>query len=517
MSKQTKISDTEGQKFTAIYVRRSVSDRDKGNNSLSIDSQKADCIKSLEEGEQYCIYCDDGKSGKDIEHRPAFQRMMSDAEKGLIARIIVKKYDRFSRNLREFLNVSNQLNGYGIRVTSLSEDFDTGTKEGRAMQSQMLIFAELERETIAARVADAYKTRARETGFYQGGKVYYGYTPKRMTKNGKTGSVLVPSDKADVVRTAYQIYKKPGASLADILTYFRNNGINVNKSEKSNMDRSHFSQILESPLYVRADKEVYQYFVSKGYEIIDDVSAFNGVNGCFRHKRPDGSYFVKIGYHEGLVDAETWLAVQDKKSHNQKIPNNGGAKNSWLVGLVKCSHCHYTLSIAYGWNVSRTKQWRYYHDNGADKANGCVRQTLKVRPDEVEQIVFDAMKKRLDALVISKTEQHKPDTELESIKAEIIRSDDEIRKLMDKLADADNVLFGYIQDRINTLHAQKSELEGKQRSMVRKHKKIDTAPLTDPMDRWDTLNVDEKHTLAVTMIDVIYVSDETGIDIHFCI
>ena len=42
-------------KITAIYVRRSVSDKDKDNNSLSIDSQKADCIKSLNNDEVYRI------------------------------------------------------------------------------------------------------------------------------------------------------------------------------------------------------------------------------------------------------------------------------------------------------------------------------------------------------------------------------------------------------------------------------------------------------------------------------
>ena len=100
-------------KITAIYVRRSVSDKDKDNNSLSIDSQKADCIKSLDKGEKYRIYCDDGKSGKDIEHRPAFQQMMADAKDGLIERIIVKKYDRFSRNMREYLNVTDTLDKIG--------------------------------------------------------------------------------------------------------------------------------------------------------------------------------------------------------------------------------------------------------------------------------------------------------------------------------------------------------------------------------------------------------------------
>ena len=39
------------------------------------------------------------------------------------------------------------------------------------MRNNLLNFAEFERETIAARVADAFQTKARETGFYQGGKV----------------------------------------------------------------------------------------------------------------------------------------------------------------------------------------------------------------------------------------------------------------------------------------------------------------------------------------------------------
>ena len=504
------------QKITAIYVRRSVSDRDKGNNSLSIESQKEDCIRALEKGEKYRIYCDDGKSGKDIEHRPAFRQMMADAKDGLIRRIIVKKYDRFSRNMREYLNVTNLLDSYGISVTSLSEPFNTETKEGRMMRNNLLNFAEFERETIAARVADAYSTRSVETGFYQGGKTYYGYMPERRTVNGKTGSVLVPSDKAEVVIVAYQLYKEPGTSLANIIAYFRANEIQVNKPG-SNMDRSHFSRILQSPLYVRADKDVYLYLISKGLELIDDIEAFDGIHGCFRHKRADGTEYIKVGYHEGLVDSETWLAVQDKKSRNKRIPNNGSAKNSWLVGIAKCGHCHYALSLMYSWNAAKTRKWRYFGDHGAYKANGCVKKRLNTRPDEVEKIVYHAMKGRLDSLVIAKTEQKKPDAESESIRAEIIRHDNEIRKLMDRLAEADDVLFGYIQKRVNALHEKKSELEEKLRMRARNHKSIDTAPLTDPMSRWDDLSVEEKHNLAAIMIDVVYVSDEDGIDIHFSI
>ena len=121
---------TNNNGITAIYVRRSVSDKDKGNNSLSISAQREECIRFVGDCE-YQVYCDDGKSGKDVQHRPAFMQMMQDARDGLICRIVVKKYDRFSRNMREYLNITDELDRYGVTVYSLSEPFNTETKEDK--------------------------------------------------------------------------------------------------------------------------------------------------------------------------------------------------------------------------------------------------------------------------------------------------------------------------------------------------------------------------------------------------
>lgn len=509
-------------KITAIYVRRSVSDRDKGNNSLSIDAQKEECIRYVGSSD-YRIYCDDGKSGKDVAHRPAFMQMMTDAKEGLIDKIIVKKYDRFSRNMREYLNVTNELDKYGVGVISLSEPFNTSTKEGRMMRNNLLNFAEFERETIAARVADAYNTKAHETGFYQGGKMYYGYTSERRTINGKTGSVLVPSENAKAVQLAYEVYKEPQTSLSDVINKLRESEVKIRidggnfKTVKKNMDRSHVSKLLESPLYVRADKNIYAYFVSNGVEIIDDMEAFDGVHGLFIHRPKSGKPYIKVGYHEGLVDSETWLAVQDKKSHNQKFPNNKTYVNSWLTGLMRCEYCGKCIAISYGWNAAHTKQWRYFLDRGAYDYNGCVQKRLKLRPDEVEEAVFNAMKNRLDDLVIAKRKSNKSTEAEEALKADILRIDDEIRKLLDRLADADEILFDYIQKRVSELHGRKLELEEKLRTQSRKHKEINTGPLKNPMKVWESLSNEEKHVLAVTMIDVIRISDDNGIDIQFSI
>lgn len=508
--------------ITAIYVRRSVSDKDKGNNSLSIQAQKEECIRFVG-NDDYKLYCDDGKSGKDVEHRPQFQMMMQDARDGLISRIIVKKYDRFSRNMREYLNITDELDKYGVTVFSLCEPFNTATKEGRMMRNNLLNFAEFERETIAARVADAFNTKARETGFYQGGKVQFGYTSERFTIDGKTGSVLVPSENAEAVRVAYELYQNPQNSLQNVVAYLAESGINCKrttprtKSGISNLDRSHLSRILENPIYVRANAEVYRHFLSKGYEVLDDVSAYDGVHGLFVHAGQDNSKFVKVAYHEGLVDADVWLSVQDRKAHQHKFPCNGTAMNSWLVGLVKCACCGYAMH--FNRTISNNGKRTYYRfiDYGKFTLNGCSTTTVKMRPKAVEDTVFKAMKERLNQLDIAKHESEKPDAETESIKTEILHIDDEIQKLMEKLSDADAVLFDYIQKRVNTLHEQKSELEKKLQMKSRKMKKIDTQPLQEPMSRWDSLTVHEKHEIAVSMIEVVRISDETGIEVVFSI
>ena len=125
------------------------------------------------------------------------------------------------------------------------------------------------------------------------------------------------------------------------------------------------------------------------------------------------------------------------------------------------------------------------------------------------------MQKRIEQLKIAKREDSKPDTETESIKTEIIRIDSEIQKLMEKLADADSVLFDYIQKRVSALHEQKSELDKKMQTMCRKA--IDTKPLEEPMKQWDILTVQEKHDIAAAMIDVVLISDETGTEVKFSI
>lgn len=173
------------------------------------------------------------------------------------------------------------------------------------------------------------------------------------------------------------------------------------------------------------------------------------------------------------------------------------------------------LSSSTGWKTK--KKYLYYYDSGAYVINGCTKKHPKIRPDEVEKQVYEAMKQRVNTLVIAKKEAKNLNPETESIKADIIRIDNEIRGMLDKLSKADTILFDYINQRVKELHSKKLELEQKLNTQTRKHKTIDTKPIEEPMSRWDNLTMQEKHEFALSMIDVVYVSDETGIDIHFSI
>ena len=42
--------------------------------------------------------------------------------------------------------------------------------------------------------------------------------------------------------------------------------------------------MLKSAIYVRADAEIYKYFSAKGYEMLDDISDYDGVHGVYVHQ-----------------------------------------------------------------------------------------------------------------------------------------------------------------------------------------------------------------------------------------
>ena len=117
----------------AIYCRLSEEDRDKKHKtdeSGSIQNQKAMLLAyAAEEGwEVYGIYSDDDYTGSG-RNRPAFQRLLADAEAHRFDIILCKTQSRFTRELEL---VEKYIHGlfpvWGIRFIGLADNADTDNK-----------------------------------------------------------------------------------------------------------------------------------------------------------------------------------------------------------------------------------------------------------------------------------------------------------------------------------------------------------------------------------------------------
>ena len=163
-------------------------------DSHSIETQVS-FAKSIAIGEPG-LYIDRGISGKDVVHRPEFQRLLADIKKGVITRVLVYKLDRFTRSLLDFANIWEYMSKYKVEFISVTKKFDTSTPIGKAMIFIMVIFARMECEQISKRVSDNYYDRV-ELGRWPGGPAPYGYKNATINQESKEISSLVPTEEIE--------------------------------------------------------------------------------------------------------------------------------------------------------------------------------------------------------------------------------------------------------------------------------------------------------------------------------
>ncbi len=134
-------------KRAAIYAR--VSTHNGQNPEMQLDELRAYCKKRGWEvaGE----FVDKGISGAK-EHRPALDRLLSLCRKRSVDAVVVYRYDRFARSLRQLVNALEEFRALGIDFVSLHEGVDTSTPNGRLVFGIFASIAEFERELIRDRV-----------------------------------------------------------------------------------------------------------------------------------------------------------------------------------------------------------------------------------------------------------------------------------------------------------------------------------------------------------------------------
>jgi len=81
-----------------------------------------------------------------FQARPELDRLLKELRNGDV--VVVTKYDRLARSLKDLLEIVDQIQARGAGFRSLAEDIDTATPAGRLIFHVFAFIAQFERERI---------------------------------------------------------------------------------------------------------------------------------------------------------------------------------------------------------------------------------------------------------------------------------------------------------------------------------------------------------------------------------
>ena len=296
-------------------------------DGYSLDAQK-NGLKRFAEREEMTvvdIYEDAGKSGKSIEGRPAFKKLLSDVENGLdVDYVLVYKLSRFGRNAADILNSLALLQTYDVNLICIEEGIDSSQTSGKLLISVLSAVAEIERENILEQTMNGRREKARQ-GKWNGGPPPYGY----MIKDGV---LQIEEDEAKIVKMVFEMYTTTKIGYTGIAKYLNLQGITKKKRKESDVTifSGRFIQIL-------LDNPVYCGKIAYGRRMREKVKGKKNEYRVVAKK----DFSITEGQHEAIVSEEIWEKAHSKRINTGvKFASKSGQDRAYLLtGILKCPKC----------------------------------------------------------------------------------------------------------------------------------------------------------------------------------
>ena len=149
-------------KRVAIYARVSTVDRGQDPETQLRQLREYAERRGFQVAHEYVDYASGAKND-----RGEYRAMLEAARRRQFDVLLVWRYDRFARSMRELVNALSEFEGLGIDFISYNEGADTTTPQGKLLFGIMASLAEFERSLIAERVK-AGMQRAKAQGKHTG-------------------------------------------------------------------------------------------------------------------------------------------------------------------------------------------------------------------------------------------------------------------------------------------------------------------------------------------------------------
>lgn len=171
-------------------------------DGYSLEAQK-EKLRKYADYQDYVVageYSDEGFSGKNIQGRLEFQRMLKDIQDGKddVSYVLVFKLSRFGRNAADVLNSLQLMQDFGVNLICVEDGIDSSKDAGKLMISVLSAVAEIERENIKTQTMAGREQKARE-GRWNGGFAPYGY---KLVN----GDLMIADDEVEIIQIIFDCF-----------------------------------------------------------------------------------------------------------------------------------------------------------------------------------------------------------------------------------------------------------------------------------------------------------------------
>ena len=220
------------------------------------------------------IYADRAVSGKGVEGRYEFQRMLQDAEAGKFEAVIVWKIDRFGRNRQDIAIAKLRLKKAGVRLMYAAEAVPEGP-EGIVLESVLEGIAEYYSAELRQKIIRGERETVKK-GLYTGAPLPIGY--KTVDRR-----VVVDPETAPLARQVFEMYAA-GAKVKDCIAFLNDNG--VKGSRGASITPAIIYRMLRNKRYLGIFD---QYGIEVRVEPIVSEELFEAVAAKFPKKRQNAA------------------------------------------------------------------------------------------------------------------------------------------------------------------------------------------------------------------------------------
>jgi len=353
----------------AIYPRKSKENENSDSMALQVEScEKYINDKYGKNNIRICLYdADYGFTGHSMKRRKDFLRLMNDVRMKRINVVVIMRYDRIARNMRDFCNIFHELEENGCELVSVSQQIDTSTPYGKNFMYQMASMAELEWALTSERYKDMHRYKIEHGLAYTGKMPRFGFKLEKTAEGKK-----FVHDREEETRDIFNYFLKTKSKNA------------VTRYVKAMYDpaftRKMFESMVHSDLYigkVRNNENFCEPYFTKEY--MEQIRSLNGVK-----QAPSGRKYL----FSGLVicpDCKCVCAANHAKGHIYYRCTRGS----------HTKHKHYAISEQYVEDVLLT-HLEAYLDHYIVSVDKISMQEKNSKLKEIEDIK-EAMK-RIDHL-----------------------------------------------------------------------------------------------------------------------